>query len=1115
MKTYLLTLLLLPLFLNVIHGQFISGFEIFEYQYAKPILETTGATCPFDIFVALKDVELADPVPVFTIGGADLPGAKVGLAASYLGNRVYKLSQVALPVGIDQSVEMMVKNTTIYKTTTLKRFLCIKQSFKLVNFSALEHDHMSASFTAEVDSIFPVDGITCQAPYPCYSCQVLGKSKSIISFRLYSMPNYNAICNGYTNPAVVTFQSTVNLTHSQVFTYNTFFALVQQIRVDIKNASNAIYGMSNVASPSATGSSTQSMVPVVGSYATKTTYFSRRSYKLSDAPVLPTPKLYMFYESNKATSIVNITDYVVRPTTNPPFSVVNSRPLPSQDDMTPIHYATGPTYPFPLVPLLPMILRFKSNSVDNPLSTASLSFPFGVGSGTVNKCLLSLDFQYSRYNPSIAFYLDYYSSATTSEAPGSPGSDTLAPQILDFQWIPFGAYSFVVRVTAQDNISGVFQVLIGSTVFGYVEAKRISDSESGTLPAIFEAIVTLGDTIIVRDYAYMQVKVVAPNYIVGNSMTWIGNAGVPHTSSEDDITDLYFRENEMDVTNKTADNILYFTGGLGGDPTYKPILMLFPESMSQDTILKRPDLQFTGYYDSQTGYYAIPFTLKMNEFEGPVQYNLVLRDFISPNSKIFTRKFGSRATLSIISKNADVLPAQVYFIYAKKNVDIPANDDGVVRYVSWDLNIGDDYNGFEEGYVDIFSDLNPVPVRIPLDNTTYQFGDSFTLPGAKYTVKVPLPAKGVNQMFQFTAYLRDKAGNIAISNSTEYIDPMNRVATFADLKVNVTYASPLVDDVAPELVSFQVSPAIIDVGSLNRNITVDLVVKDNADIYYKNAPIVYLSSVNNILIAMPSQYLGSNATGYSYRVNFELPYAFGSLTKLFLSCYGIYDTSFNMVGYSNKDLLGHGFISNISRSFSNGPYLESHSKVSQAGGQVSIYGRSFGLYRNQSTVNVVTIDANQTVLGSDLAFHSGIVFVFNLPAFTSTIRYYNVTITVDNKLSNMYLNHLNVLESLHAMVTEHVNLVHVFAQPIGLVLIAQLDPNFSLLIDTDTSNDYDTICGGSSKKGLGAAKLAGIIIGSVAIVVVITIVVVYFKFKTMKARKENKAMQHKLARLQD
>eukprot|EP01133_Synstelium_polycarpum_P011015 gene11015-12836_t len=756
--------------------------------------------------------------------------------------------------------------------------------------------------------------------------------------------------------------------------------------------------------------------------------------------VSPSLTNYLLYSSTDKSSIQKWKNITI---VGPPSTIISLTPTQvSEIDILSVHFTSTS---FPFIPLAPMTLIFK-NAADYPLVSATPPFPFGA-TGTVPNCKLVFGVHYSSYNPSPSLGMIYYITTQRPITNPGTGTDSTAPEILDLKWTPFGAYSYVVRVIAKDDISGVYQVLFGSNMFDTVQAKRITSPETGPSATMFEAIVTLGQSIYVRDYAYNQVTVAAPNYVVGNSISWIENR-VPINTTEDDITDLYFLRNTMDVTNRTAENILYFKGGLD-DPTYKPMLMLFPESMSLDTILKRPDLQFTGYYDGQTGYYAIPFKFRRNEFEGPVQYNLVLQDFLTPNSKVFVRRFGTNATLTIVSKTGDVMPPVVRRLAVKNTLTIPAVDDGVARYLNWNISVFDDYNGLELGYVEASSNLNPVPVRVYLDNSTYYYGDILDINGVWYIIKVPIPNKGVNQIFTLTGYLRDTSGNIAMSNSTDHIDPFHThdyLDPISPTMINVTYESPMVDTAPPRLAKFNASPSIIDVGSLNRNITVDFTVQDNFGVYFKNAPVVYLSSLHDEILPMPSVYLGVSNNLYAFQVKFSIPYGFGYLDRLFLSIYGIYDNNFNIAGFTNTDLTDRGFTTaKITRQFSNGPYLESHSQVSQSGGQL-----------------------------------------------------------------NLLLH--NVPENQYAMVTVLVYLVHVFAQMTGLVLIAQLDPNFSLLVDTDTdnNNDYDTICGASSKKGLGAAKLAGIIIGSVAIVVVITIVVVYFKFKTMKARKENKAMQHKL-----
>eukprot|EP01133_Synstelium_polycarpum_P007639 gene7639-8936_t len=73
-----------------------------------------------------------------------------------------------------------------------------------------------------------------------------------------------------------------------------------------------------------------------------------------------------------------------------------------------------------------------------------------------------------------------------------------------------------------------------------------------------------------------------------------------------------------------------------------------------------------------------------------------------------------------------------------------------------------------------------------------------------------------------------------------------------------------------------------------------------------------------------------------------------------------------------------------------------------------------------------------------------------------------------------------------------------------------MDPDFKVLIDTDPDLDA---CGGSSSRSMSSAKLAGIIVGSIAFVVVAAIVIIRVRIVSLRHRKEKINMENKLNRI--
>eukprot|EP01133_Synstelium_polycarpum_P006402 gene6402-7426_t len=78
------------------------------------------------------------------------------------------------------------------------------------------------------------------------------------------------------------------------------------------------------------------------------------------------------------------------------------------------------------------------------------------------------------------------------------------------------------------------------------------------------------------------------------------------------------------------------------------------------------------------------------------------------------------------------------------------------------------------------------------------------------------------------------------------------------------------------------------------------------------------------------------------------------------------------------------------------------------------------------------------------------------------------------------------------------------------VVDAIVDPDLSVLIDTDNaSSNPDSVCSKHSSK-LSAAKIAGIVLGIVAALICIAIVVIVTRRKRIKANKFEKKLQAKI-----
>ncbi|EFA75306.1 hypothetical protein PPL_11382 [Heterostelium album PN500] len=387
-----------------------------------------------------------------------------------------------------------------------------------------------------------------------------------------------------------------------------------------------------------------------------------------------------------------------------------------------------------------------------------------------------------------------------------------------------------------------------------------------------------------------------------------------------------------------------------------------------------------GAYDNSLNLYVINFNVSQNNPHGNIFYTLKFSPIFQLTVDILQSYMGNNATLRISKSNCDYINPMIVTLMA-----IPSNSnsfptDSTTINIGWQMRITDP-SGFAGGTVQVISDYDLNPRSFVITSfTNRKSGNEYD---GTYEFTFPVTGKCRNQVFKIVnATFFDMN-----SPATEYtpFDPLTPIYGSAyeqQIKSYIYCNSFTMDATAPTLTNFNMTPSVIDVGRINREVTLNLTVLDTggSDVSMKNPPVVQLTSENGNSLDVTTKYIGltEGPSGYEYRFSAvqQLPFGFG-FTKIFANVFGINDDFQNYRSYSPSDLDSLGFPYFITKTFSTiQPIIESSSRLTSNGVYLTIYGKSFGLNPNGFVSQINYNDGNGYQNLTSI-FHSGVILQYN------------------------------------------------------------------------------------------------------------------------------------------
>ncbi|EFA75274.1 EGF-like domain-containing protein [Heterostelium album PN500] len=442
----------------------------------------------------------------------------------------------------------------------------------------------------------------------------------------------------------------------------------------------------------------------------------------------------------------------------------------------------------------------------------------------------------------------------------------------------------------------------------------------------------------------------------------------------------YFKFSQNNITLDGGDNILELNISLADDI----IDMIDSVKFTLPTHKKT----FVALYDQKLNLYVFNIKLPIDLNYGTLEYYLSINNINFEYFNIFD-KYGDSALL-FVSKTYNKIgffkPIVTEVILLNSNLVIDQNEQITV---GWSIRIVESYIGISNGTVSVISDRDYLPRVISFNESNLIEGDRFN---GLYNISFVLKVNCVSQTFKIaniSLFDYDQELNRAdyLLYSTliqskelpikyDYLSFIYGSTTYKNqLNVQLLCNSNSGDINPPSISSFTFSSSV-DVGTLDRTVEFNLTtfeLSTESGVSLRHHPVIHLNSENTNHIQLTTNIVNISGDFVNYNVKVQLPFAFG-MNYIFVSVFGIVDNNLNYKAYNSLELKNLNFKYYIKREFSLiTPIIEHSSELTNRGGSLTIYGKSFGLNNDNMASYIDYGNGYETI---ELTFHSGIILQF-------------------------------------------------------------------------------------------------------------------------------------------
>ncbi|KAM9984766.1 hypothetical protein ACTFIY_009178 [Dictyostelium cf. discoideum] len=368
------------------------------------------------------------------------------------------------------------------------------------------------------------------------------------------------------------------------------------------------------------------------------------------------------------------------------------------------------------------------------------------------------------------------------------------------------------------------------------------------------------------------------------------------------IGNITFLKNNIDVTNKSVDNIIYFNYNgtqAHSDPSASFSLFILNSSTTESS-LDFNSLKFATW-NSTISKYQIKFTVLANTRPGPLSFFLLC----GHQSSITNDMFPLSSQLFIISKHFDSY-GPIFSNIEKVN---SPNEFG------WKFTIDDPINGFDYGDIIVRGEMDSSTYKFHLTTQNLTRGDKFN---GDYQINITVPNKCASQNYIITQVkLYDAQG---YSGEFYVVGEMGGIKNvfinyLSDPTINKVYKTCSgenngIDSSPPILTSF--IPVLRQNSDGTQYLTFNFEAVDiESGLKDKQYPIVYIQTIEVQTLECISSIISINETAANYKCTIDLPIGFGYNSDIIFSVYGFINNGGYYSGYSSESLKNLSFIYTI------------------------------------------------------------------------------------------------------------------------------------------------------------------------------------------------------------
>ncbi|KAM9981512.1 hypothetical protein ACTFIY_003817 [Dictyostelium cf. discoideum] len=484
----------------------------------------------------------------------------------------------------------------------------------------------------------------------------------------------------------------------------------------------------------------------------------------------------------------------------------------------------------------------------------SYPWPYGFSSGNNFKyehTQSHLEYMYS-YSPSHSFVIQNSGSFVTITSYAQILNSSILSTLLDYECKLLFDESYLFRFRVNTNGFGA-SIYLGSDIT--LRYESVVDSESNDSVLEFETVVDL--------YKHSITKFTISNLLSNRieyqrgeyySISPLLKFEIPFNDLNPVlITNILFLYNNIDVTNKSVDNIIYFNyeGEFQKDISFA-LLLNDPVSKLINGDLDSSDFRFSKW-NSTISKYQIEFTVPANTQPGHIPFKIYVNS--NPNyNPIDSTILPLSSQLFIISSNFDSYGP----IFNKIEKINTTNEFG------WKFIISDEINGFDYGDIIVRGEMDSSTYKFHLTPSNLTNGDKFN---GEYQININISILCASQNYIITdVNLFDTRGNFAKFSVSEQCDSIRNpfINYLGDSTINKLYKKCTTENDA-----FDFQAIDLETGLKN-----------------EQYPIVYIESTELQIIQCESKIKSITSKTANYTCEIELPVGFGYNSDIVFSVYG-------------------------------------------------------------------------------------------------------------------------------------------------------------------------------------------------------------------------------------